>query len=239
MKVTRIGLDIAKQVFQMHGVDENGKSRLRKQLARVKVLEFFAQLPPCLVGIEACGSSHYWGRELTKLGHTVKLMAARSPQPVNRRGGSCRSRRSDHRPQRRWSPAWATRMSSTADAAMPPPSASRPDSARVAARSGSDGSRARAMGTCAPSWYTAHERPCASSTKRPMPRAPGRDGSGTADTSTWQPSRLPPSMHESPGRSLPMAQNTGLRARRSSRPDVGRTPVTHGRDRGGTTRQDC
>jgi transposase len=60
MKVTRIGLDIAKQVFQLHGVDVHGKSRLRKQLARAKVLEFFAQLPPCLVGIEACGSSHYW-----------------------------------------------------------------------------------------------------------------------------------------------------------------------------------
>ena len=85
MKVTRIGLDIAKQVFQMHGVDENGKSRLRKQLARVKVLEFFAQLPPCLVGIEACGSSHYWGRELTKLGHTVKLMAAQFVIPYRKR----------------------------------------------------------------------------------------------------------------------------------------------------------
>jgi transposase len=76
MNITRVGLDIAKQVFQVHGVDEYGKVRARKQLARAKVLEFFVQLPPCLIGIEACASSHYWGRELSKLGHTVKLMAA-------------------------------------------------------------------------------------------------------------------------------------------------------------------
>jgi len=66
MKITRVGVDIAKQVFQIHGVGENGKTRLRKQLARAKMLEFFAQLPPCLVGIEACSSAHYWGRELTR-----------------------------------------------------------------------------------------------------------------------------------------------------------------------------
>jgi transposase len=86
MKITRVGLDIAKQVFQMHGVDENGKSRVRKQLARTKVVEFFAQLPPYLVGIEACGSSHYWGRELTTLGHTVRLMAAQFVIPYRKRG---------------------------------------------------------------------------------------------------------------------------------------------------------
>jgi transposase len=80
MKITRVGLDIAKLVFQVHGVDEYGKVRARKQLARAKVLEFFVQLPPCLIGIEACASSHYWGRELTKLGHTVKLIAAQFVQ---------------------------------------------------------------------------------------------------------------------------------------------------------------
>ena len=85
MKITRVGLDIAKLVFQVHGVDEHGKSRLRKQLPRVKVLHFFAQLSPCLVGIEACGSSHYWGRELTKLGHTVKLMGAQFVIPYRKR----------------------------------------------------------------------------------------------------------------------------------------------------------
>ena len=86
MKITRVGLDIAKQVFQVHGVDEHGKARVRKQLARAKVLEFFAQLPACLIGIEACGSAHYWGRELAKLGHTVKLMAAQFVVPYRKRG---------------------------------------------------------------------------------------------------------------------------------------------------------
>ncbi len=86
MKITRVGLDIAKQVFQVHGVDERGKARVRKQLARAKVLEFFVQLPACVIGIEACGSSHYWGRELTKLGHTVKLMAAQFVVPYRKRG---------------------------------------------------------------------------------------------------------------------------------------------------------
>ena len=66
MKFTRCGLDIAKQVFQVHGVAKG-----RKTLPRARVLEFFAQLPPCLIGIEACASAHYWARELTKLGHTV------------------------------------------------------------------------------------------------------------------------------------------------------------------------
>ncbi len=86
MKITRVGLDIAKQVFQVHGVDERGKARVGKQLARAKVLEFFAQLPPCLIGIEACSSAHYWGREFTKLGHTVKLMAAQFVIPYRQRG---------------------------------------------------------------------------------------------------------------------------------------------------------
>src|ERR1700730_11216523 len=86
MKITRVGLDIAKQVFQVHGVDERGKARVCRQLARAKVLEFFAQLPACLIGIEACGSSHYWGRELTKLGHTVKLMAAQFVVVYRKRG---------------------------------------------------------------------------------------------------------------------------------------------------------
>ncbi len=65
MKITRVGLDIAKQVLQVHGVDEHDKSRVSKKLARAKVLEFFAQLPACVIGIEACGGAHYWGRELT------------------------------------------------------------------------------------------------------------------------------------------------------------------------------
>ena len=86
MKVTRLGFDIAKRVFQVHGVDENGKVRARKTLAREKVLEYFTQLPACLIGIEACGGAHYWGRELSKLGHTVKLMAAQFVIPYRKRG---------------------------------------------------------------------------------------------------------------------------------------------------------
>jgi transposase len=73
-------------VFQVHAVDVHGKVCLNNQLARAKVLELFAQLPPCVIGIEACGSAHYWGRELTKLGHTVKLMAAQFVIPYRKRG---------------------------------------------------------------------------------------------------------------------------------------------------------
>jgi transposase len=68
--VTTIGLDIAKSVFQVHGIDAEGKVIIRRQLKRRYLLAFFEKLPPCLVGIEACASSHHWSRELTALGHT-------------------------------------------------------------------------------------------------------------------------------------------------------------------------
>lgn len=74
-KVTRIGLDIAKNVFEVHGVDAKGKVVVRRTLPRSRVKEFFAKLASCLVGMEACGSAHYWARELRKLGHDVRLMA--------------------------------------------------------------------------------------------------------------------------------------------------------------------
>jgi transposase len=73
-EVITIGLDIAKLVFQVHGVDGAGAVVIRKRIGRSKVLEFFADLPPCLIGIEACATAHHWGRELQALGHTVKLM---------------------------------------------------------------------------------------------------------------------------------------------------------------------
>jgi transposase len=73
-EVSTIGLDIAKSVFQVHGVDDAGAVVMRKRVGRLKVLEFFGSLSPCLVGIEACPSAHYWSRELQTLGHTVKLM---------------------------------------------------------------------------------------------------------------------------------------------------------------------
>ena len=75
MKMTSIGIDLAKNVFQVHGVDDHGNAVLRKKLDRVKMAEFFIKLQPCLIGMEACGSAHYWGRKLTGMGHTVKLMA--------------------------------------------------------------------------------------------------------------------------------------------------------------------
>ena len=71
-----IGLDIAKSVFQVHGVDDEGTVVIRKRLSRKKVLAFFADLPPCLVGIEACPSAHHWSRELSKLGHAIGMMPA-------------------------------------------------------------------------------------------------------------------------------------------------------------------
>lgn len=81
MNVKRIGLDLAKQVFQIHGVDKQEQVVLRKQLRRHQMLNFFRNLPPCLIGIEACSSAHYWARELLKLGHTVKLMAPQFVKP--------------------------------------------------------------------------------------------------------------------------------------------------------------
>jgi transposase len=73
-EVSTIGLDIAKSVFQVHGVDDTGAVVIRRRISRAKVLEFFCGLSPCLVGIEACPSAHHWGRELAALGHTVRLM---------------------------------------------------------------------------------------------------------------------------------------------------------------------
>jgi len=81
MNITTIGLDLAKNVFQVHGVDERGKVRVRKQVKRAQWMGFFANLPPCLVGMEACASAHFWARKLTELGHTVKLMAPQFVKP--------------------------------------------------------------------------------------------------------------------------------------------------------------
>lgn len=81
MKITTVGIDLAKNVFQVHGVDEHGKAVLRKQIKRAQVVEFFANLPPCLIGMEACGSAHHWARKLQALGHTVKLMAPQFVKP--------------------------------------------------------------------------------------------------------------------------------------------------------------
>ena len=82
--ITTIGLDTAKSVFQVHGVDANHQPVLRRQLKRRQVLSFFTKLPPCLVGIEACSASHHWARELTRLGHTVRLIPPRYVNPMSK-----------------------------------------------------------------------------------------------------------------------------------------------------------
>jgi transposase len=81
MNITQVGIDLAKMVFQVHGVDARGKVSLRKQLKRQQMMTFFAQLPQCLIGMEACGGSHYWARRLTELGHTVKLISPQFVKP--------------------------------------------------------------------------------------------------------------------------------------------------------------
>jgi transposase len=88
MTAIRIGLDIAKNVFQAHGVDDKGTVVIRQRLRRPDILRFFASLPPCLIGIEACSASHHWARELIQLGHDVRLMPARYVKPYVQRGKS-------------------------------------------------------------------------------------------------------------------------------------------------------
>ena len=83
--ITTIGLDIAKSVFQVHGVDADGQVVIRRQLKRRYVLAFFQKLTPCLVGIEACASAHHWSRELQALGHTVRLMPPAYVKPYVKR----------------------------------------------------------------------------------------------------------------------------------------------------------
>ena len=86
MQVSTIGFDLAKNVFQAHGVDAAGKVTVTKQLRRGQVMGFFAELPPCLVGMEACATAHHWARELTMLGHTVRLMPASYVKAYVKRG---------------------------------------------------------------------------------------------------------------------------------------------------------
>ena len=81
MKITTIGIDLAKEVFQIHGVDAQGKVMLRRQLRRSEMSRFFANLGPCLIGMEACGSSHHWARKLSEFGYTVKLMSPQFVKP--------------------------------------------------------------------------------------------------------------------------------------------------------------
>ena len=86
MKITTIGVDLAKTVFQVHGIDEAGEIIVRKTLRRRQMMPFFSKLEPCLIGIEACGTSHFWARELEALGHEVKLMPPAYVKPYVKRG---------------------------------------------------------------------------------------------------------------------------------------------------------
>lgn len=85
MNVSIIGLDIAKNVFQVHGEDAEGKVVVQKRLGRKRMIEFFSKLPPCLVALEACGTSHYWGRTLRALGHDLRLIPAAYVRPFVKR----------------------------------------------------------------------------------------------------------------------------------------------------------
>ena len=81
MKITTVGIDLAKNLFLVQGVDERGKTVLKKQLKRDQMMAFFTNLPACLIGMEACGSAHFWARKLHALGHTVRLMAPQFVKP--------------------------------------------------------------------------------------------------------------------------------------------------------------
>ena len=81
MKITTVGIDLAKNVFQVHGVDERGRAVLKKQLKRHQVVVFFSNMPPCLIGMEACGGAHFWARRLQAQGHAVRLMAPQFVKP--------------------------------------------------------------------------------------------------------------------------------------------------------------
>jgi transposase len=84
MKITTTGIDVAKSLFQVHGVDERGAMLLRRQIRRSQLLLFFSRLEPCLIGMEACASAHYWARKLTALGHRVRLMAPQFVKPYRK-----------------------------------------------------------------------------------------------------------------------------------------------------------
>ena len=85
-KITTIGLDIAKSVFQVHGIDASGEIVVRRQLRRRQLLAFFERLEPCLVGMEACATAHHWAREIEALGHAVRLMPPSYVKPYVKRG---------------------------------------------------------------------------------------------------------------------------------------------------------
>lgn len=107
-EVTTIGLDLAKRVFQVHGADAKGRPVLQKKLRREEVLSFFAKLPPCVVGMEACASSHHWAREIRALGHDARMIPASYVKPYR----ASKERRSGRRGDLRSSDATGSSHSS-------------------------------------------------------------------------------------------------------------------------------
>src|SRR5688500_16913771 len=85
-KITTVGIDLAKNTFSLHGVDASGKVLLRKTVSRARLTEVIAQLPPCLIGLEACSGAHEWARRFQELGHTVRIMAPKFVVPYRRSG---------------------------------------------------------------------------------------------------------------------------------------------------------
>lgn len=85
-KISTVGLDLAKNVFQLHGVDVDENVVVKKQLSRAKLVPFFEKLPPCLIGMEACATAHHWARQLKVLGHEVRLMPAKDVKAYVKRG---------------------------------------------------------------------------------------------------------------------------------------------------------
>lgn len=101
MKISTVGIDLAKNVFQVHAVDEHGKVAWRKQLRRDQMTAFFVNLPPCLIGMEACGSAHHWARTLQGFGHTVHLMSPQFVKPYVKSNADVQAANKRHRRARK------------------------------------------------------------------------------------------------------------------------------------------
>jgi transposase len=101
-KITRIGVDLAKNIIQVHGVDCMERVVVRKAISRQKFLEWFANLEPCLVAMEACSAAHYWGRKLRELGHEVRLIAPQFAAPYRKGGKHVKNDRLDAEAMAHW-----------------------------------------------------------------------------------------------------------------------------------------
>src|SRR5207344_2071272 len=224
MQVTTIGLDIAKNVFQVHGIDAAEKVVVRKQLRRRQVLEFFKALPACLVGMEACGTAHYWARELTKLGHRVRLMPAKDVKAYVKRNKNdaadaeaiCEAaRRPTVRSPRSQRPSRIRRFLDRVVTSRPGSGSCRAKT-RLAANRSSGRSRNGAIAICDEFWWSEPAQCCDT---RAISRISilGSQSFSNANRSRWSRWRLLTRWRASPGRCWPRATPIGclrLRPRR-------------------------